>query len=242
MGSSDETLCVALTSLQNLAKFAARDQARRKAARLSKTFSSSPSGSRRNSITSSTSSNSRSQMSPLSSISESKRGSIFGYVGSLVSSKERLEEENEVSHSRSATEEPDLTPHQVPLSPVTAQTQQTQSSQSYTNPYDPQPNASNGTGSSSVAPSMTGSSPFADPASMNSNRREASSSTFDSSVDSPVDGAGNFGYAGPGWRGGATQVDPTPPRKEKWWHALCAWGADLDGGDSKQAGRTNPME
>lgn len=35
-------------------------------------------------------------------------------------------------------------------------------------------------------------------------------------------------------------------QKEKWWHALCAWGSDLDGGHGEdgdgQAGRTNPME
>ncbi|BEJ18219.1 hypothetical protein CspHIS471_0704960 [Cutaneotrichosporon sp. HIS471] len=73
----------------------------------------------------------------------------------------------------------------------------------------------------SPTPSMNGSSPFADP--------------------TPLPPATPDGYVGPGWRGGAAAADPAP-RKERWWHSLCAWGADLDGGDSNQAGRTNPME
>ncbi|ORX39883.1 hypothetical protein BD324DRAFT_648503 [Kockovaella imperatae] len=57
-----------------------------------------------------------------------------------------------------------------------------------------------------------------------------------------------YGYAGPAWRGGApVQVDERAHGGgEKWWHALCAWGDDLDGGHAEgaddQAGRTNPFE
>lgn len=69
---------------------------------------------------------------------------------------------------------------------------------------------------------MNGSSPFADPV--------------------PLPATPTDGYVGPGWHGGAAATATTPPRKERWWHSLCAWGADLDGGDSNQAGRTNPME
>ena len=67
-----------------------------------------------------------------------------------------------------------------------------------------------------------------------------------------------YGYAGPSWRGGAgarAEIGAgapagggAPPRKpmERWWQALCGWGADLDGGvenpDGGQSGRTNPFE
>jgi hypothetical protein len=72
-----------------------------------------------------------------------------------------------------------------------------------------------------------------------------------------------FDYAGPTWRGGAgvaaeaeegnargNNSDQSRMRRvlpDKWWKALCAWGADLDGGhddqeDGGQAGRTNPFE
>lgn len=69
-----------------------------------------------------------------------------------------------------------------------------------------------------------------------------------------------FGYAGPGCRGGGGANGISGPTVEapeqsrlrrvlpdKWWKALCAWGADLDGGhdeqeDGGQGGRTNPFE
>jgi hypothetical protein len=45
---------------------------------------------------------------------------------------------------------------------------------------------------------------------------------------------------------GAVQEVTAPAKPERWWHALCAWGSDLDGGHgrktSNQAGRTNPFE
>jgi hypothetical protein len=84
---------------------------------------------------------------------------------------------------------------------------------------------------------MNPSSPFADPVNV--------------PLESPMEGGSGFGYAGPSWRGGAAAVptseDVLPPSKpERWWHSLCAWGADLDGGHGKktsnQAGRTNPFE
>ena len=69
-----------------------------------------------------------------------------------------------------------------------------------------------------------------------------------------------FGYAGPAWRGGggASRAVESPSDAQehsrlrrvlpdRWWKALCAWGADLDGGhdeqeDGGQGGRTNPFE
>ena len=66
---------------------------------------------------------------------------------------------------------------------------------------------------------------------------------------SPTDAQGySYGYAGPTWRGGAAvQVDDRAEGGEKWWHALCGWGNELDGGaqatdQDDQAGRTNPFE
>lgn len=75
-----------------------------------------------------------------------------------------------------------------------------------------------------------------------------------------------FSYAGAGWKGGAgaggymqqhqRQYNGTDGvghsgasrnrTKERWWHSLCAWGSDLDGGHGGdpdgQGGRTNPYE
>ncbi|GMK59477.1 hypothetical protein CspeluHIS016_0800830 [Cutaneotrichosporon spelunceum] len=167
----------------NLAKFAAKDNARRKAARLSKVWSS-PSNSRPNSIISNTSSSSSQPVSsvrPLSAISETRLGGVLGESSNRSSQGER---ENKEPHA------------------------QTQNCDPFNSP----------------SPSMTSSSPFADPV--------------------PLPPATPDGYVGPGWRGGAASAKPAP-RKERWWHSLCAWGADLDGGDNNQAGqagRTNPME
>ena len=97
---------------------------------------------------------------------------------------------------------------------------------------------------------MQPSSPFADPP-------HTSQPLSAAPLESPVEGGAGFGYVGPGWRGGAAavpteddeednQVQAPPPKPERWWHALCAWGNDLDGGHgkktSKQAARTNPFE
>ena len=75
----------------------------------------------------------------------------------------------------------------------------------------------------------------------------SSNSGARSPPQSPNDGQGfTYGYAGPSWRGGAAvQVDDRVG--EKWWHALCGWGSDLDGAHEEdigddQAGRTNPFE
>ncbi|CAK9782295.1 hypothetical protein CC85DRAFT_282307 [Cutaneotrichosporon oleaginosum] len=176
----------------NLAKFAARDSARRKAARVSR-IGSSPSNSRPNSITSTSSSSHRSQpmspMSPLSPISEGKRTSLLGLSRSSSSNKGKEREAE-------------------PLAQTDAQRTHAHADANV-NPY---------------APSMHSSSPFADP------------------VDLPPTPTDADGYVGPRWRGGAAATEAPAPRKERWWHSLCAWGADLDGGDSNQAGRTNPME
>ncbi|ORY23061.1 hypothetical protein BCR39DRAFT_550202 [Naematelia encephala] len=98
----------------------------------------------------------------------------------------------------------------------------------YNNPYDVQPTFSP-TPKMVVSP---GPSPFAD----------------QSPLNSPTEG---FTYGGPSWRGGEAAVDRPASQRggDKWWHALCAWGEDLDGGfdgdgvdDGRQAGRTNPFE
>jgi len=83
-----------------------------------------------------------------------------------------------------------------------------------------------------VTPTSPKKSPFADP----QHARHESTST--------APGSPSYGYAGAEWRGGANAA----PRPEKWWHALCSWGSDLDGGHDdvnegrNQAGRTNPFE
>ncbi len=98
-------------------------------------------------------------------------------------------------------------------------------------------------------------SPFADPSPEDKhNLRRASlasagSGSSLSPLRSPVEGNGfSYGYVGPSWRGGgaAQQGHAQPEAGEKWWHALCSWGSDLDGdGENEpggQAGRTNPFE
>lgn len=74
------------------------------------------------------------------------------------------------------------------------------------------------------------------------------------SIADPNSPEPTFGYAGPAWHGGGgttnAQQEPNRLRRvlpDKWWKALCAWGADLDGGhdnqeDGGQGGRTNPFE
>lgn len=94
---------------------------------------------------------------------------------------------------------------------------------------------------------MQGSSPFA-----GAGERSPSNSPSPTTptTSQRFGGDHNYGYVGPGWRGGAgapasADQPVVQPRVEKWWHALCAWGNDLDGGHtnrSNQAGRTNPFE
>lgn len=84
----------------------------------------------------------------------------------------------------------------------------------------------------------------------NTHRRQQSTS---SDIVSPSEAG--FTYGGPGWRGGGAvagagahslQSGHGEQGPEKWWHSLCAWGKDLDGGHGEdvdgQAGRTNPFE
>lgn len=108
--------------------------------------------------------------------------------------------------------------------------------------------------------SPTSASPFADP--IDSSHQEAAdrrasiaSSSTSPALRTPIE-SGGYGYAGAGWRGGdaavgGAQGDQGRPKNstgEKWWHALCSWGNDLDGGyddpneGRNQAGRTNPNE
>ena len=94
-------------------------------------------------------------------------------------------------------------------------------------------------------------SPFADPRPVNPpdapRFSHASMDSTDSSLPkhSPNESSSlTYGYAGPSWRGGAG-IQPgmaRPDGGDKWWHALCAWGTDLDGDDDEQGGRTNPFE
>ncbi len=60
---------------------------------------------------------------------------------------------------------------------------------------------------------------------------------------------GNINGVGLGQNGGNSIAGGTRGRGnrngggEKWWHALCAWGEELDGdANDGQAGRTNPFE
>ncbi|RSH88058.1 uncharacterized protein EHS24_000585 [Apiotrichum porosum] len=222
----------------NLAKFTARETARRKAARQSRVVQSPVGSESPNSSSASLPRTSGSRTShgsrPMSFISESissaKRSNGMGW-GSLTGKDKRVPEDIE-----------------LPASPTV--TTGSAGPNAYTNPYDPQPPpAAAAKPTSPTSPTMQRHGPFADPHS-HSRRMTASSP-----LTSPID-EGGFGYAGPGWRGGAavagtsssTDSESTPPpsKPERWWHALCSWGSDLDGGHgnkaSNQAGRTNPFE
>ncbi len=44
------------------------------------------------------------------------------------------------------------------------------------------------------------------------------------------------GFKGTAWRGGqaAARADaPSTQKRDRWWHALCAWGDDLDDGENQ---------
>lgn len=135
-------------------------------------------------------------------------------------------------------------------------------SRTHFNPYDPpaQPPAPRMVISPTSPPSPNKAlSPFADPAERFSEdafgrRGSLASSSHSPPIQTPVDNTG-YGYVGAQWRGGAAAAgtgaehgEPRPTRGEKWWHALCSWGQDLDGGyddpneGRNQAGRTNPNE
>ena len=120
----------------------------------------------------------------------------------------------------------------------------------YINPYDTQP-AFSPVPKMYIAPtSPPQSSPFADPPSEPPDKRRASLASIGtgSPAQSPIENGFAYGYAGPSWRGGAaSQASNHRHGGDKWWHALCAWGSDLDGGGEEdqgddQAGRTNPFE
>ncbi|WWD15925.1 hypothetical protein CI109_100349 [Kwoniella shandongensis] len=216
----------------NLARIAAKEAAKRKAARESRILPSSPNPS---------SSSSRRPFSLVESVS--KRGSIMGLVEGIWPGSPRKD--------ASDGELPTVNPPRGADAP-------------YANPYDPQP-AFPPVPRMVISPtSPPNPSPFDDPAdprptvvpsqSYTSQRRPSltTSTPTTSPLASPTDGVG-FSYSGPTWRGGqAVQQDDgtaqLPPRRvEKWWHALCAWGSDLDGGhgdqvQGRQAGRTNPFE
>nr|XP_019013549.1 uncharacterized protein I206_01619 [Kwoniella pini CBS 10737]OCF52330.1 hypothetical protein I206_01619 [Kwoniella pini CBS 10737] len=219
---------------QNLARFAAKDMARRRAARESRQIpSTSIPASPRSS--SSTTSFSRRPFSVIST--KPNRNSIMGLMEGIWPASPKKNEGWLPMTQSSTTHE-----------------------QTYHNPYDTQPTFS-------PAPKMVISptsphnpSPFADPvsptpgaASSSHHRRPslvsgASVGSTQSPLTSPTDGVG-FAYGGPTWRGGQAvqQQEEELPKADKWWHALCAWGSDLDGGHESnqqggQVGRTNPFE
>ncbi|KAL1409707.1 hypothetical protein Q8F55_003703 [Vanrija albida] len=182
----------------NLAKFTARETARRKAARSSR-FMPSQVDSAPPSASSSTSSLSATQR--LSVIGESVKRTVVGGKAKSI-------------------------PEDTELSSVSSSNAQT-----YRNPYDSQAQSP---ADSPTSPTMQGSSPFADPPTANGHQ---AARTISSTRE------GDFGYAGAEWRGGEAAAT-APPQQERWWHSICSWGSDLDGGHgkSKQAGRTNPFE
>ncbi|WWC90013.1 uncharacterized protein L201_004943 [Kwoniella dendrophila CBS 6074] len=203
---------------ENLARFAAKDMARRRAARESRQL---PPASPKSS--SSTTSFSRRPFS----MNGTNRNSIMGMMeGIWPGSPKPNETELPMAH---------------PPNP-----------QPYPNPYDTQP-------SFSPVPKMVISptspqnpSPFADPPAAHHRRPSlvsaSSGGSTHSPLSSPTDGVG-FAYGGPTWRGGQAvqQQEEEPPKPDRWWHALCAWGSDLDGGHESnrqggQVGRTNPFE
>ncbi|WVQ78280.1 hypothetical protein IAT38_000365 [Cryptococcus sp. DSM 104549] len=249
----------------NLARFAAKDMARRRAARESRLLAASPGGSNPSSPRSSMSVSSAARR-PLSFMgTANKRSSMMGLVEGLWSGGAKKDEpELPMAHPRGSHEAP------------------------YANPYDTQPTFSPAPRMTVSPTSASARSPFADPISgpssstsspsapappplasaSNSRRRpslispsphDSPRSAGNSPLTSPTDSTG-FAYGGPTWRGGQAQAvadnaqegdDVDPPRRrgpERWWHALCAWGDDLDGGHDdgngrgNQAGRTNPFE
>ncbi|WVW83060.1 hypothetical protein I302_105077 [Kwoniella bestiolae CBS 10118] len=225
---------------QNLARFAAKDMARRRAARESRQLpaNSGPASPR---SSSSTTSFSRRPFSVLST--KPNRNSIMGMMEGIWPGSPKKDE---------GWNEGEL-PMTMTHSPVAQ-------NQPYPNPYDTQP-------SFSPVPKMVVSptspqqpSPFADPpppapaAGPSSHHRRpslvsaTSSGSAHSPLTSPTDGPG-FAYGGPTWRGGQAvqQQEERQHKPDRWWHALCAWGSDLDGGydtnqQGGQVGRTNPFE
>ncbi|WVR05227.1 hypothetical protein IAU60_002239 [Kwoniella sp. DSM 27419] len=222
----------------NLAKFAAKDAARRRAARESRMMQGAPTPS---SPSSSTTSYARRPFSLVSTTS--KRSSIMGLMeGIWPSTPKKAEAWQDGELPTVHSPHPGDTP--------------------YNNPYDTQPSFSPAPKMSQSPTSPSRPSPFADPlapapvaGSSSSQRRPSLISSItggiaQSPLVSPTDEAG-FAYGGPTWRGGqasrAQEGDAPPQGGEKWWHALCAWGTDLDGGHEgngrgNQAGRTNPFE
>ncbi|WVQ71698.1 hypothetical protein IAR50_001239 [Cryptococcus sp. DSM 104548] len=226
---------------EHLSRLAAKDTARRLAARNSKMLPPSPAP-----ASSPRSSGSFSLRRPLSMLTSAKRGSVMGSIDGLFGRRE--EPVGELPMTR-------------PQSSETA----------YTNPYDSQPPLSPVPRPIASPISPTARSPFADPfpppPTLAGNERRPSLVTG-ISTDSPRGGPRSltsspaispteetgFAYGGPTWRGGqgvrAQAIEEEAPRRgpDRWWHALCAWGDDLDGGhdvsesNDGQKGRTNPFE
>ncbi|AAW41712.1 hypothetical protein CNBB2640 [Cryptococcus deneoformans B-3501A] len=221
---------------ENLTKLAARDMARRRAARESKQLPTPSTASTSPRSSYSISSAARRPFSFFST--SSKKGSLLGLDNSWIGKKDTDVGELPMSRPRSQGEQ-------------------------YMNPYEAQPTFSPAP-KASDSPTTSMRSPFADPspplpaaADPSAYRRASIVSAVSSgsphtayrspliSPSSPTDETG-FAYGGPTWRGGqAVQQRENVERRgpDRWWHALCAWGDDLDGGhDVPEAGRTNPFE
>lgn len=133
----------------------------------------------------------------------------------------------------------------------------------YMNPYEAQPTFSPAPKVSGSPRSISMQSPFADPSppplaasdlsvykrpSLVSASSGSPHTSYRSPLISPISPSDEtgFAYGGPTWRGGQAvqqQEDVARRGPDRWWHALCAWGDDLDGGhDVPEAGRTNPFE
>ncbi|OXB38983.1 hypothetical protein LQV05_004107 [Cryptococcus neoformans] len=222
---------------EHLTRLAARDMARRRAARESKQLPSPSTASASPRSSYSISSAARRPFSFFSS--SSKRGSLLGLDSSWIGKKGADVGELPMSRPRTHDEQ-------------------------YMNPYEAQPSFSPAPKASDSPITTSIRSPFADPSpplpaaiDRSAYRRASVVSVASSgsphtayrsplvSPSSPTDETG-FAYGGPTWRGGqAVQQRENVARKgpDRWWHALCAWGDDLDGGhDVPEAGRTNPFE
>ncbi|ADV19542.1 hypothetical protein I305_02998 [Cryptococcus gattii E566] len=221
---------------EHLTRLAARDMARRRAARESKQLPTPTAASASPQSSFSISSAARRPFSLFSS--SSKRGSLLGLDSGWIGKRDADVGELPMARPRSQGEQ-------------------------YMNPYEAQPTFSPAPKVSGSPRSISMQSPFADPSpppltasdlsvykrpSLVSASSGSPHTSYRSPLISPISPSDEtgFAYGGPTWRGGQAvqqQEDVARRGPDRWWHALCAWGDDLDGGhDVPEAGRTNPFE
>ncbi|EIW69480.1 hypothetical protein TREMEDRAFT_62341 [Tremella mesenterica DSM 1558] len=231
----------------NLANFAARDMARRRAARLSRQLPSSPPSSPKPNGT--TTSYLQRPLSIISSITSGSQNTS-GKRNSLMGLMEGIGIVNPVKGKGDA--EWGATHNPIPLTTSPRESTSTEYQHPYAKPASPIPRMV-------ISPVSPTESPFDDPRPVplpsSSTQRRGSINVDSSKTSAPLD-TDVVGYAGPSWRGGAAIQDQGVAQDvqdvnvgtgEKWWHALCSWGSDVDGGHGNdqlggQAGRTNPFE